>query len=880
MAIFKYKMCGGDLNVVDGITVAECEYCGTRQTVSCSDDEKRINLYNRANRLRINGEFDKAANIYESIVAEFPEEAEAYWGLVICNYGIEYVDDPATGKKMPTCHRASFESIQKDENYQLALEYADVVAQKVYRDEAREIDRIREEILAISKNEKPYDIFICYKETDDKGERTIDSVIAQDVYDVLTDKGYKVFFSRISLEDKLGRQYEPYIFAALNSAKIMLSFGTKYEYFHAVWVKNEWSRFLKLMHADKSKVLIPCYKDMDAYDLPEEFKALQAQDMGKVGAVQDLVRGIGKIIEPPASVTNSGKKGEINPATEPLLKRAFMFLADGDFKSADQYCEKVLDIDPECAKAYLGKLMLEQKVRNQEQLADVADPFYNSDNYQKILRFASEDLAETIKGYNDTINARKQKGEFQNKYDNALKIMERAQTVADYIRAKEILDTIADFNNSNELRAQCQEKIDYLNKESEYNTATMLLKNSRSIEDIKKAQSILSKISYFKDAKQLIDVDCKTLKRVYELGELFKLLINESKNAVLVEDLAKQIEALNQEKEKLSQLALNFDSQYQEIKDIDQTIKSYEEMLQGSKEENTLFKFKRKSADIDYQNEIEVLNAKKSTVRNKIGVYNSVEDINKKITYIDNQIKEIEQKKSDIVTIKVDETMDSVSKILDSEQMRPFVLRTPYAAYLNKINIIHIFASANVGDVVNFGNYQGTDIPWLVLEKTASKMLLLSADCLDCMSYNNWFGDVTWDKSTLRSYLNFDFYKEAFSNVERASISETTVSPTKNPNYSSAINLDTQDKLFLLSVEELEKYLPQPSDKKAEVTAHLKHKLPFDSDKCRWWLRTTGEKNSQITYVDADGIIGYEGDIATTQYNAIRPAKWIKSGEL
>lgn len=296
MAILKCKMCGGDLNITEGVSVCECEYCGTKQTVPTADNEKKLNLFNRATRLRINGEFDKAAALYESLVAEFPEEAEAYWGLVICHYGIEYVDDPATGNRIPTCHRASFDPLSADENFRLAMEYADVMAQKVYRDEAREIDRIREEILAVCKDEKPYDIFICYKETDAKGERTIDSVIAQNVYDALTDKGYRVFFSRISLEDKLGSQYEPFIFAALNSAKVMLAFGTKYEYFHAVWVKNEWSRFLKLMAKDKKRVLIPCYKDMDAYDMPDEFHALQAQDMGKVGALQDLMRGIEKII--------------------------------------------------------------------------------------------------------------------------------------------------------------------------------------------------------------------------------------------------------------------------------------------------------------------------------------------------------------------------------------------------------------------------------------------------------------------------------------------------------------------------------------------------------------------------------------------------------
>ena len=292
MAIYKCKMCGGDLNIEAGSNIIECEYCGTVQTVPTADNEKKLNLFNRANRLRLNSEFDKAATIYESIIAEFPEESEAYWGLCLCNYGIEYVDDPATAKKVPTCHRASFEKLVNDDNFSMAMEYADIVAQKVYRDEAREIDRIMEEILSVSKNEKPYDVFICYKETDEKGERTVDSVLAQDIYDALTAKGMKVFFARITLEDKLGQMYEPYIFAALNSAKVMLCVGTKYEYLHAVWVKNEWSRFLKLMAKDKSKLLIPCYRDMDAYDLPDEFRALQAQDMGKLGFMQVLVRGV------------------------------------------------------------------------------------------------------------------------------------------------------------------------------------------------------------------------------------------------------------------------------------------------------------------------------------------------------------------------------------------------------------------------------------------------------------------------------------------------------------------------------------------------------------------------------------------------------------
>lgn len=408
MAVFKCKMCGGDLNITEADKVVECEYCGTTQTVPSADKEKKMTLFNRANRLRLNNEFDKAAALYEQLIDEFPEEAEAYWGLCLCNWGIEYVDDPATGEKKPTCHRASFESLMKDENYLLAMEYADVTAQRVYRREAQEIDRLNDAILSVSRNEKPYDVFICYKETDENGMRTHDSVLAQDVYDALTAKGLKVFFSRITLEDKLGRQYEPYIFAALNSAKVMLAIGTKYEYFQAVWVKNEWSRFMRLAAKDRSKVLIPCFRDMDPYDLPDEFKGLQAQDLGKLGAVQDLVRGVGKLLAKDAPKDGDVQQAAVsNPAAttvQSLLKRAFMFLEDGEWGSANEYAEKVLDIDPEDGEAYLAKAMSDLKKRSRSSMNDASGIALNA-NIQKALRFGSGSLKNEINDYIESTKA-------------------------------------------------------------------------------------------------------------------------------------------------------------------------------------------------------------------------------------------------------------------------------------------------------------------------------------------------------------------------------------------------------------------------------------------------------------------------------------------
>ena len=138
MAIFKCKICGGDLNIQEGATICVCEYCETKQTIPALDNEKKLNLFNRANRLRLNSEFDKAASIYESIIAEFPEEAEGYWGLVLCNYGIEYVEDPASKKRIPTCHRTSYESVTTNADYLAAMDNADDEQKEVYSKEAKE----------------------------------------------------------------------------------------------------------------------------------------------------------------------------------------------------------------------------------------------------------------------------------------------------------------------------------------------------------------------------------------------------------------------------------------------------------------------------------------------------------------------------------------------------------------------------------------------------------------------------------------------------------------------------------------------------------------------------------------------------------------------
>lgn len=293
---FKCKMCGGSLKVLDGQTVVRCEFCDTNQTLPVFDDEKKIAFYNRANELRMNCEFDKAAGVYETIVTEYTQEAEAYWGLVLCKYGIEYVDDPETGAKVPTCHRTLFTPIFKDSDYKNAIKYSDVVSRDLYEEEAKVIAKIQASILEISSKEEPFDVFICYKETDAVGNRTEDSVLAFDIYKNLTKEGYKVFYSKISLEDKLGSEYEPYIFAALYSAKVMLVVTTSKENCESVWVANEWKRYLSLIDNGSEKYIISCLKGISPKELPSELQNIQGIDMSKIGAMQDLMYGVEKLL--------------------------------------------------------------------------------------------------------------------------------------------------------------------------------------------------------------------------------------------------------------------------------------------------------------------------------------------------------------------------------------------------------------------------------------------------------------------------------------------------------------------------------------------------------------------------------------------------------
>ena len=522
--IFKCKMCGGSLKIAEKSSTITCEYCATQQTLPKLDDDRKVNLYDRAGHFRRSNEYDKAMAIYETILNEDDSDAEAYWSLVLCKYGIEYVEDPLTHTRIPTCNRTQLISIFTDEDYKQAVKKADSYACGLYEKEAKTIDAIQKGILEISQKESPFDIFICYKETDNNGRRTQDSVLAQDLYHQLTQEGFKVFFARITLEDKIGTAYEPYIFAALTSSKIMVVIGTKTEYYNAVWVKNEWSRYLGLIKSGAKKTLIPAYRDIDPYDLPDEFSHLQAQDMGKLGFMQDLIRGIKKLTDAdkPAQSPASGDKSAQAfslPGVESLMKRGLLFLEDGEWDQANEYFEKVLDIDPENAQAYTGKLMAEIKIQKESGLSAYTKDLSGFGNYQKAVRFAVDPYKNILKEYNKNILEKLETDRIEKIYVNADQKMKSGKISVDFSEAAKIFRAAGNYKDAIQLAEKCEDiagekKLEETGRE--YDSLILEMDSTKNKDKLLEISKKFKSIGDYKDSMEMAEKCIKTIREIHE----------------------------------------------------------------------------------------------------------------------------------------------------------------------------------------------------------------------------------------------------------------------------------------------------------------------------------------------------------------------------
>ncbi|MGN0680071.1 MAG: tetratricopeptide repeat protein [Oscillospiraceae bacterium] len=467
MSVLLCRCCGARLEIRKEMSVCKCDYCGVLQTIPILDFDEKALLWERADELHRSGEYERALSLYEQIVQMSPDDPDIYWAKVLCTYGVEYVEEPISHKRVPTINKIQYTSVIDNEDYRRAVKLAANGDQRrIYILEAQKLEELRERILSVSLNEKPYDIFICYKETDSSGRRTEDSVLAAGLYKVLSAEGWRVFFSRVTLESKAGMEYEPYIFAALNSARLMLVVGTSPENINAVWVRNEWSRYLARMTEKGEGTLVALYKGMLKEHLPQEFSHVQAVDMSAPDFQEELIRGIRKILaKSPSEAVETAAPNPISDVSG-MLRRAELFLEDGDFMRADELCENALDCEPENAQAYLIKLLAQFHIADKNLLYECTEDFTTSGNYAKILRFGDEAIKSWLE--NETalfrekaaaLSAQRIAAEREQAYLRAAQLIQTANNKQMLLDAQSILRGLVGYKDSDSLLTRCEAMI-------------------------------------------------------------------------------------------------------------------------------------------------------------------------------------------------------------------------------------------------------------------------------------------------------------------------------------------------------------------------------------------------------------------------------------
>lgn len=546
---------------------------------------------------------------------------------------------------------------------------------------------------------------------------------------------------------------------------------------------------------------------------------------------------------PNGSNMQQGGIARVSGDPKVLLERAFMFLEDGDWDKADIYCESVLDQNPKCAEAYLGKLMAEVKIRKKEDLSKAKEPLDQSDNYRKVMRFADESLRERLS------NAKEVQHNEQ-LYAEAMACMTAASDEGAYRNAAQKFYSLGSYKDASAHREQCMQRADRIRADR------MQREETKRKEDIySRAEKCMHKgtIESYNTAIQLYESVPNFRSSAAQISECRRKI-----EEIKAKEAARQV-AVEKAKKKAKKIAII-------AAPIVCVCIAFVIVLTTVIIPNQKYNEAMDLIDSgDYESAYALLE--------EIGK-NDVIAANKYDRAID-LIDSGDYKAAYAL-------LDGLSYRDSEEKLQSMKSQHPQA----------FLGGADVGDTVTFGTYEqnnnysdgNENIEWVVIDKQEDKIMVVSKYIIAEQPFNTTNeGHISWENCTLRKWLNNDFLNEAFSGAEKNLITDTTVFSTEYLVVGATYS--TTDKVFLLSENE-RNMLSSVDALKGIVTESV---IAVFSDAANsdvaninpsnfeplWWLRTTWEYAddpcaSVVYRVDYDG-----WTYAVEENAGVRPAMWI-----
>lgn len=429
------KSCEAVIDVssaVDG--VVKCKFCHNVYTLPKEGASEAILNFLRIGEHDLDtAKFDDAYAAYAKAAQLDETEPEAYFGMALAEFKVQELKDIVNKRTQPICHEISDKDFSYNKNYRKAMSLATESQRKVFAARCEEINAVKREFFMLAEDGVDYDCFICTK-VRDGNDYTKDSHYAAEIYDYLKEKGYKPFYSEREIKRRTGAAYEALILYALKTSECMVIVCSDEGYLQTPWVKNEYTRFLKLIGDNEKEgdSITIAFNGQPIERLPGKHSKIQGVDLSQPRAfslIEDYVERhtplacekrkrekeakeheaeeIRRQIDEQKQAQEALEKKlrELNTqkaepsaiggvSVENLLVRAKQ-LRDIDKKEALRYYNQALDLDPENEDAWLGIFLLDCCANDIKDLKNHGD-FSKTKYYAPLMKHASDKTKKEI----------------------------------------------------------------------------------------------------------------------------------------------------------------------------------------------------------------------------------------------------------------------------------------------------------------------------------------------------------------------------------------------------------------------------------------------------------------------------------------------------